>query len=169
MAMSLRWPTIRHKTSSIDTSCCKRQHRDIVYVVRDGAAFGTSENALRAYVASKRAVVGLTKNLCIELGQHRMRMNCISPLLWLPSIHEDSRTNQFKFSKSKSPLPIYLEQLRRRRAEHEQRPVPFLLLWIGCGLSLIFSGWTSTVRQFPIPGPKEVEGATDPIEAEEEE
>ncbi|XP_038701693.1 secoisolariciresinol dehydrogenase-like isoform X2 [Tripterygium wilfordii] len=32
-----------------------------------------------AYVASKHAVVGLTKNLCVELGKDGIRVNCISP------------------------------------------------------------------------------------------
>lgn len=32
-----------------------------------------------AYVASKHAVVGLTKNLCVELGNYGIRVNCISP------------------------------------------------------------------------------------------
>ncbi|KAF8044232.1 hypothetical protein BT93_A2270 [Corymbia citriodora subsp. variegata] len=32
-----------------------------------------------AYTASKHAVVGLMKNLCVELGQHGIRVNAISP------------------------------------------------------------------------------------------
>ncbi|KAJ7971589.1 secoisolariciresinol dehydrogenase-like [Quillaja saponaria] len=32
-----------------------------------------------AYAASKTAVVGMTKNLCVELGQYGIRVNCISP------------------------------------------------------------------------------------------
>lgn len=32
-----------------------------------------------AYIASKHAVVGLTKNLCVELGKYGIRANCISP------------------------------------------------------------------------------------------
>ncbi|OMO68481.1 Short-chain dehydrogenase/reductase SDR [Corchorus olitorius] len=32
-----------------------------------------------SYVASKHALVGLAKNLCVELGQHGIRVNCISP------------------------------------------------------------------------------------------
>ncbi|XP_026439585.1 secoisolariciresinol dehydrogenase-like [Papaver somniferum] len=32
-----------------------------------------------AYAMSKHAIVGLTKNLCVELGQYRIRVNCISP------------------------------------------------------------------------------------------
>lgn len=31
------------------------------------------------YVASKHAVVGLAKNLCVELGKYGIRVNCISP------------------------------------------------------------------------------------------
>ncbi|KAI4364048.1 hypothetical protein MLD38_020191 [Melastoma candidum] len=32
-----------------------------------------------AYLASKHTIVGLTKNLCVELGKHGIRVNCISP------------------------------------------------------------------------------------------
>ncbi|KVF58549.1 secoisolariciresinol dehydrogenase-like [Cynara cardunculus var. scolymus] len=32
-----------------------------------------------AYAMSKHAVVGLTKSLCVELGQYGIRVNCISP------------------------------------------------------------------------------------------
>ncbi|KAK9289439.1 hypothetical protein L1049_007594 [Liquidambar formosana] len=33
------------------------------------------------YTASKHAVVGLTKNLCVELGRYGIRVNCISPFV----------------------------------------------------------------------------------------
>ncbi|XP_050229674.1 short chain aldehyde dehydrogenase 1-like [Mercurialis annua] len=46
-------------TSSISSVCC-----------------GESPHA---YTMSKHAVVGLMKNLCVELGQHGIRVNCISP------------------------------------------------------------------------------------------
>ncbi|KAL3532135.1 hypothetical protein ACH5RR_005656 [Cinchona calisaya] len=39
----------------------------------------TSGDLPYAYLASKHAVVGLTKNLCVEMGQHGIRVNCISP------------------------------------------------------------------------------------------
>ena len=32
-----------------------------------------------SYVASKHAVVGMTKNLSVELGQYGIRVNCVSP------------------------------------------------------------------------------------------
>ncbi|KAL6998004.1 alcohol dehydrogenase [Sarracenia purpurea var. burkii] len=38
-----------------------------------------SGDAPYAYTASKHAVVGLAKNLGVELGQHGIRVNCISP------------------------------------------------------------------------------------------
>ncbi|KAF5193147.1 secoisolariciresinol dehydrogenase-like [Thalictrum thalictroides] len=40
---------------------------------------GVSSEVSHAYAASKHAVVGLTKNLCVELGQYGIRVNCISP------------------------------------------------------------------------------------------
>ncbi|KAG6620444.1 hypothetical protein I3843_14G088100 [Carya illinoinensis] len=33
------------------------------------------------YTVSKHALVGLTKNLCVELGQYGIRVNCISPFV----------------------------------------------------------------------------------------
>ncbi|CAN1164834.1 Secoisolariciresinol dehydrogenase (Fragment) [Linum perenne] len=35
--------------------------------------------APHSYAASKHAVVGLTKNLCVELGEFGIRVNCVSP------------------------------------------------------------------------------------------
>ncbi|KAL5702290.1 momilactone-A synthase [Ranunculus cassubicifolius] len=39
----------------------------------------TNGETPHAYSASKHAVVGLTKNLCVELGQYGIRVNCVSP------------------------------------------------------------------------------------------
>ncbi|XVE75902.1 hypothetical protein DITRI_Ditri12bG0129000 [Diplodiscus trichospermus] len=36
-------------------------------------------DAGHAYVTSKHALVGLAKNLCLELGQYGIRVNCVSP------------------------------------------------------------------------------------------
>lgn len=32
-----------------------------------------------SYASSKRVVVGLADNLCVELGQYGIRVNCIAP------------------------------------------------------------------------------------------
>ncbi|KAI9087172.1 hypothetical protein K1719_030807 [Acacia pycnantha] len=44
------------------------------------------------YVASKYAVVGLTKNLSVELGEHGIRVNCVSPYMVVsPPVVKDKR------------------------------------------------------------------------------
>ncbi|KAL6559148.1 hypothetical protein OROHE_006517 [Orobanche hederae] len=42
-------------------------------------ASGIGGAASHAYTASKHAVVGLTRNLAVELGQFGIRVNCVSP------------------------------------------------------------------------------------------
>ncbi|EEF35464.1 short chain aldehyde dehydrogenase 1 [Ricinus communis] len=37
--------------------------------------------AIHPYVASKHAILGLSKNLSVELGQHGIRVNCVSPFV----------------------------------------------------------------------------------------
>ncbi|XP_058003857.1 short chain aldehyde dehydrogenase 1-like [Hevea brasiliensis] len=44
-----------------------------------GASVCYMDTASNAYTASKNAVVGLAKNLCVELGQYGIRVNSISP------------------------------------------------------------------------------------------
>lgn len=34
-----------------------------------------------AYAASKHAILGLTRNLCVEMGQYGIRVNCVSPFV----------------------------------------------------------------------------------------
>ncbi|PKI69236.1 hypothetical protein CRG98_010373, partial [Punica granatum] len=41
----------------------------------------TASDAPHTYVAAKHAVVGLARNLRVELGQHGIRVNSISPFL----------------------------------------------------------------------------------------
>lgn len=62
----------------------------------------TYGNVAHAYVASKHAVVGLAKNLSIELGQYGIRANCVSPfgvatpmLMKLLQLEEKSKAEEF--------------------------------------------------------------------------
>ncbi|KAK7852339.1 short chain aldehyde dehydrogenase 1 [Quercus suber] len=58
----------------------------VMIPAKKGSIFFTSSIASvmasdvpHSYVASKHAVVGMTKNLSVELGQYGIRVNCVSP------------------------------------------------------------------------------------------
>ncbi|PIA38491.1 hypothetical protein AQUCO_02800300v1 [Aquilegia coerulea] len=48
-------------------------------IFSSSAASVTAGETSHSYTASKHAIVGLAKNLCAELGQYGIRVNCISP------------------------------------------------------------------------------------------
>ncbi|CAI9762150.1 unnamed protein product [Fraxinus pennsylvanica] len=50
-----------------------------VILFTSSVASVVSGESPHSYTVSKHAVVGLTKNLCVELGRHGIRVNCISP------------------------------------------------------------------------------------------
>ncbi|XP_071727076.1 short chain aldehyde dehydrogenase 1-like [Rutidosis leptorrhynchoides] len=52
--------------------------RGVILFTSSSASVISGESP-HAYTVSKHAVVGLMKNLCVELGQHGIRVNCISP------------------------------------------------------------------------------------------
>ncbi|TKY61946.1 Secoisolariciresinol dehydrogenase [Spatholobus suberectus] len=54
-----------------------RKRGSIVFT--SSVASVTDAASPHAYTASKHAVVGLMKNLCVELGKHGIRVNCVSP------------------------------------------------------------------------------------------
>ncbi|KAI3838414.1 hypothetical protein MKX03_013178 [Papaver bracteatum] len=56
-----------------------------------------------AYTTSKHAIVGLTKNLCVELGQYGIRVNCISPF----ALATPLLTNAVKMEASTLEAAIY--------------------------------------------------------------
>ncbi|XP_051131013.1 short chain aldehyde dehydrogenase 1-like [Andrographis paniculata] len=54
-----------------------RRRGSIIFTSSVGSV--TYGDVPHAYIASKQAVVGLTKNLCIEMGKYGIRANCVSP------------------------------------------------------------------------------------------
>ncbi|PIA59191.1 hypothetical protein AQUCO_00400219v1 [Aquilegia coerulea] len=65
---------------------CAKHAARVMMPVKKGSIIFTSSVASvingetsHGYAVSKHAVVGLTKNLCVELGQYGIRVNCISP------------------------------------------------------------------------------------------
>ncbi|XP_052173213.1 short chain aldehyde dehydrogenase 1-like [Diospyros lotus] len=64
--------------------CAKHASRVMVPAKKGSILFTASVAASTAgaphgYTSTKHAVVGLAKNLCVELGRHGIRVNCISP------------------------------------------------------------------------------------------
>lgn len=52
--------------------------KGIILFTSSSASVSSGESP-HSYTVSKHAVVGLMKNLCAELGQHGIRVNCVSP------------------------------------------------------------------------------------------
>ncbi|KAL0410161.1 UNVERIFIED_CONTAM: Secoisolariciresinol dehydrogenase [Sesamum latifolium] len=67
--------------------CAKHAARVMIPGKRGSIVFTSSVGSVthgevpHDYVASKHAVVGLMKNLCIELGEYGIRVNCVSPFV----------------------------------------------------------------------------------------
>ncbi|XP_057778006.1 short chain aldehyde dehydrogenase 1-like [Salvia miltiorrhiza] len=65
--------------------CAKHAARVMIPAARGSIVFTSSVASVthgdvpHAYVVSKHALVGLMKNLCIEMGAHGIRVNCVSP------------------------------------------------------------------------------------------
>ncbi|KAF3441602.1 hypothetical protein FNV43_RR15517 [Rhamnella rubrinervis] len=65
--------------------CAKHAAKVMIPAKRGSILFTASASAVshgdvaHPYAASKHALVGLTKNLCVELGPYGIRVNCISP------------------------------------------------------------------------------------------
>lgn len=65
----------------------KHAARVMIPAKKGSIIFSSSASALTAvefpisYASSKYAVIGLTNQLCLELGKHGIRVNCVSPFL----------------------------------------------------------------------------------------
>ena len=75
-------------------------------IVNTASAAGlTGAVDLGSYVASKHAVVGLTKSAAIELGEKRIRVNCVCPsTVNTPMAHQDG--GEFMLEGEKLLIPL---------------------------------------------------------------
>jgi NAD(P)-dependent dehydrogenase (short-subunit alcohol dehydrogenase family) len=65
-------------------------------IVNIGSVHGTqTSNKIACYASSKSAIVGLTRNLAIELSQFGIRVNCVSPgAIDTPMLHDGLNRNR---------------------------------------------------------------------------
>ena len=57
----------------------KKAGRGVIINIGSGASLRPSLTGVQAYCAAKHAVLGLTRQLALELGPHGVRVNCIAP------------------------------------------------------------------------------------------
>ncbi|XP_047315432.1 secoisolariciresinol dehydrogenase-like [Impatiens glandulifera] len=85
---------------------CAKHAARVMIPARRGSIIFTSSSVSEVagvsphiYTSTKHALVGLTKNLCVELGQYGIRVNCVSPHAIQTPIYEaipldDETTNR---------------------------------------------------------------------------
>jgi NAD(P)-dependent dehydrogenase (short-subunit alcohol dehydrogenase family) len=74
--------------------------------VASGAGLTAIPNSI-AYVASKHAVVGVTKALAVEWGRHNIRVNAVCPgLTETDMVREAAAANPARFAERRKRIPI---------------------------------------------------------------
>ncbi|XP_059646611.1 short chain aldehyde dehydrogenase 1-like [Cornus florida] len=102
-----------------------------------------------AYSAAKHAVVGLTKNLCVELGKCGIRVNCISPF----GVATPMLVNAMGFT-DKQRVDEFVSQIANlKEAVSEASDVAEAVLYLGgddskyvSGINLVLDGGYSTTN-----------------------
>ncbi|XP_031261920.1 secoisolariciresinol dehydrogenase-like [Pistacia vera] len=103
-----------------------------------------------AYIASKHAVVGLTKNLCAELGQYGIRVNCISP----SGVPTPTLRNAMGGIDKKTAQELVSAKANLRGVALEEEDIAEAALFLGSdeskyvsGLNLVVDGGFSTTNR----------------------
>ncbi|RZC90826.1 hypothetical protein C5167_028661, partial [Papaver somniferum] len=99
-----------------------------------------ASGAPTAYVMSKHAIVGLTKSLCVELGQYGIRVNCISPY----GVVTPMVTSAFNFESSKAH-EIFNKAANVKEAVLKPEDIAEAALYLGSDESKYVSGMNLVV------------------------
>lgn len=121
--------------------CAKHAARVMIPAKKGSIVFTSSVASVtygdvpHPYVASKCAVVGLAKNLCIELGQYGIRVNCVSPF----GVASPMLTNSMGFGKSE--VEELVSKIATLKGEIvDANDVAEAVLFLGSGVSKYVSG-----------------------------
>ncbi|KAL2503111.1 Short-chain dehydrogenase reductase 2a [Forsythia ovata] len=123
-------------------SCAKHAARVMMPAKKGSIIFTSSVASVtygdipHAYVASKTAVVGFTKNLCIELGKHGIRVNCISPF----GVATPMLMNGLKITEKEKVVEFVHEIANLKGAISETNDVAEAALFLGSDESKYVSG-----------------------------
>ncbi|CAL5331252.1 unnamed protein product [Camellia sinensis] len=93
--------------------------------------------AAHAYTASKHAIVGLTKNLCVELGQYGIRVNCISPFAVATPMMLNNMASGWEKQKAEA---VFSETANLKEAVLESEDVAEAALYLASDESKYVSG-----------------------------
>ncbi|KAJ9554993.1 hypothetical protein OSB04_009607 [Centaurea solstitialis] len=115
-----------------------------------------------AYAMSKHAVVGLTKNLCVELGKYGIRVNCISPYCVATPLLVDAMGMQKEVVEElvcasatlKGPVPTVedVAEATLYLGSNEGKYVSGMNLVIDGGYSITNPAFTMAIKNFMLQG-----------------
>ncbi|XP_021621931.1 secoisolariciresinol dehydrogenase [Manihot esculenta] len=99
-----------------------------------------------SYVASKYALLGLAKNLCVELGQYGIRVNCISPFVVVtPTLRKVMRVMEVDKKKIQEAISA---SANLKEAVLEEEDIAEAAVYLGSddGINLVVDGGFSLVN-----------------------
>ncbi|KZV24567.1 secoisolariciresinol dehydrogenase-like [Dorcoceras hygrometricum] len=131
------------ETNVYGTFLCAKHAARVMIPAKKGSIVFTSSVASvtygdvpHPYVASKCAVVGLTKNLCVELGKYGIRVNCVSPF----GVATPMLMNGMGFNE-KSKAEVFVSEIATLKGETvDANDVAEAVLFLGSNASKYLSG-----------------------------
>jgi len=132
-----------HLTTRIARGMIERRHGSVVNIASVHGLVAAAPNNQAAYVASKSALVGLTRELAVQWAKHGVRVNAIAPAYFESELTAD----MFADDKSRAWIERNTPMRRPGRSEELDGALLFLASSAGSyvtGITLaVDGGWTA--------------------------